>query len=369
MKKKIRLLFFAPYQLTPMNNAPKIRAFNLYTSLRKYCDVTLISRPDINFYQSTHLKKIPHLILLIGQMINEFVQIIKNEHFDAIYIEAFASKLHFFDYIFLNIIKMKKIKIFSFIRDIYWKYPKYFPRTKYEIINSEKELNWYLTNCTGLIFPTIEMSNLFEFKKKYILPPGGDASRCINPKLPNNNNITYVGTISSQMGIDLLLKSMMLVRRKYPNSHCTIVGYGNDEIINKWKNKKFVTFLFNKKYTDIPKILSKTYITVLPFNITPYYNSAIALRLFDYMSSGRPIVATNCKTQQQFINNNKIGITTNDNLESFTNGLIKLIENRNLAEFYGKNGLSAIKKKHSWDHRAKYLIKIIKSNIELERKI
>ena len=353
MSSNAKLLMFVPYSINSMDNAPKIRAYNMYHALKDIIDVTFVSRPTLGH--------IP-VISKYGQIVSEIFQLIKNDKIDYVYIEALASRLRNFDYIFLNALKKKNIPIFPFIRDLYWKYPETLKQNKQTdkwFRDCHREYHWYLKNATALLFPSKIMADTVDFSDKYALPPAGDVSRCLNQEIPENKNIIFVGGISPKMGVDVLMKAMEIVVEDQSDTHCTIVGHGDKEIINKWKNKNYVTFLTDKTYKDIPDILSNTYATVIPRPRIPHNDFAMPLKLFDYMSSGRPIIATNCTAQANFIKENDIGIITDDNPESLAEGILRLIENRDLVVRYGRNAFLAIENMHSWKHRARELVRIM----------
>jgi len=361
-----KILMFVPYSIDTMNNAPKIRAYNLYHALENIAEVTFISSPVLNRGILTSLesksKGWNYLYSTSGRILPELIQLIKKNEIDYVYIEALASSLNNFDYIFLNALKKRNIPIFPFIRDLYWKYPgtlKQNKQTDRWFRYCQMEYEWYLENATALLFPSKIMADTVNFLEKYALPPAGDSSRCLNQEIPENKNITFVGGISPKAGVDILMEAMEVVVKEHPGAHCTIVGRGETEIINRWKNKNYVTFMTNKTYNDIPAVLSNSYATVLPLLIIPHNDITVALKLFDYMSSGRPIVATNCRGMANFIKEDDIGIITDDNPESLAGGILKLLDNRDLAVRCGKKALLAIKNEHSWKHRAKELIKIM----------
>ena len=350
-----KLLMLVPYSIDVMNSAPAVRAYNMYNALKEEMPATLICG-----------SKWERALL-------ELRQAFKREPVAYVYIEAMGSDLTLCDHLFLNCLKRRGVLLFPFIRDLYWRFPgmvnrKYssskvaaFKRSVRAHIRlyDEKELKYYLRNATALLFPSLLMADTIDFPKKYALPPGGDASRCLNPELPQNKNITFVGGISPKMGIDILMEAMAIVVKECPEAHCTIVGHGDEEIINRWKDKKYVTFLTNKIHKDIPEILSNAYAVAIPRPGIPHNNFAMPLKLFDYMSCARPIIATNCTAMANFITENDIGIITNDNPESLAKGILKLLNSRDLAIKYGRNALSAIQNKHSWKHSARALIEIM----------
>ena len=82
----------------------------------------------------------------------------------------------------------------------------------------------------------------------------------------------------------------------------------------------------------MPEIMSKAYLATIPRYIGGFLDITIPLKLFDYMSAGRPIVATECLATAKFIRENEIGIITKDTPESFAEGIIKLFDDKALAK-------------------------------------
>lgn len=343
-----------------MDRAPKIRAYNMYFALKSMVDVKVVYFPT-----STVLirnKTIGYLTTIIGRIYHEISQLIRKEKFDYVYVEALASSLNTIDYALLNILRDRNIPIFPFIRDLYWKYPstlKENSRRKKWFVNCEKEYNWYLKYATALLFPSEQMAATVNFPHKHVLQPAGDPTRCLKTELPFNKNITFVGGISSNTGLIELVEAMKKVTVRYPDAKLVIVGTGDTNIINKIKDEAFITVLSNLNYYEIPSILADSYITIIPRLKIQHNNFAMPVKLFDYMSCARPIIATNCETMAGFIEENKIGIIAEDNSESLAEKIIYLINNRSIAVEYGKNAYELIKNKHSWEKRAIELVKIM----------
>lgn len=346
-------LMFAPYSLEPMNSAPTVRAYNMYHALKKKLSIDLVS----GGFNKRTLKEIGYLF--------------KNKKTTLLYIEALASPLSKIDYVFLNNLKRRGARIFPFIRDLYWKFPETLsttdPYRRRWLDNwykkCEKEIDWYLNNASGLFFPSKRMAELIDFPEKHVLRPGGAPSRVSSRELPQDKNVVFIGALSERTGVCTLLESMEYLHNRHPDARCIIMGSGDKSIIEKWRKRGWVAFRI-ASYWDMPNIMSDVYIAAIPWSASFVHNNlTIPLKLFDYMSFGRPIVATNCKVMAQFIKKNKIGVITNDDPRSFADGLAKLMDDRNLACKMGMNAIRAIENKHSWEHRAEKLVQIMARSV------
>ncbi|MDY0278035.1 MAG: glycosyltransferase [Acholeplasma sp.] len=366
MKELKHILFFVPYPIGPMNSAPKVRAYNIYKELSSISEVTLISGSltgilSLLYPNRTDIKNLTNNNRITSE-IKYFRDIEFINSIDYVYIESLASPLFFPDYKFLNLLKKKNIPIFPFIRDLYWKYPGSLKETlmrKFWYNRCENELEWYLKNASGMLFPSADMAEVVDFDNKFLLPPAGDPSLCINRQLPMNKNITFIGGISKKMGIDILSEAMDVVIKKHPDAHCTIVGNGDNNIIQEWCRKPYITHIPDLSYFDIPKILANSDIAVIPRPNIAHNGFALPVKLFDYMSSNRPIVATNCPSMAQFIINEEVGIITEDDPKPLAEGIIYLLDNPEIAQKYGNNAYNSIVTKHSWNQRAKSLLEVM----------
>ncbi|WP_214035102.1 glycosyltransferase family 4 protein [Methanospirillum sp.] len=368
MKKFKRVLFYVPYPIGPMDSAPKVRAYNLYKELNLICDVVLISGSLTGFLSAIYPNRTKLSKFKISNRLFDGIKCYLDGEFvnsiDYVYIEGLASPLFIHDYNVFNLFKKKKIPIFTFIRDLYWKYPDTLKKTiirRFWYNRCENELQWYLKNASGMLFPSPDMAETLNFENKFLLPPGGDPSQCIDRQLPMNKNITYIGGISNKMGIDILSNAMNIVVKEYPDAHCTIIGRGDNEIVHKYCRKPFITYVSNVSYFDVPKVLSNTDITAIPIPNIPHNRFALPVKLFDYMSSNRPIVATNCPSMTHLIEKEKIGLITKDNPKSFAEGIIFLLDNPDLAQKYGDNAYKSVIARNSWRARANRLLNIMEN--------
>lgn len=343
---KESVLVFAPYSISEMDCAPRVRAYNLFNALKRRTYTQLLSGSSPS-----------RAFLEIKNMLKKIVA-------KCVYIEALASHLNFVDYRFLNFVKQKNVPLFSFVRDLYWMFPDTRLKTtlgrRWWYRSMKNEMRWYLENASALFFPTKSMGDLFDFPEKYLLPPAGDPAHFYKNPLPQERNVVFVGGVAKESGVTALLEAMEIVRKEYDDANCIIVGQrarGDKRALNEWLNKKWVEFR-NGNYFTVPLFLSHAFIAVIPWEINPYSEITMPYKLFDYMSASRPVLATDCREMANFIKKNEVGIVSGDSPESIASGILQLLDNPTKAEKLGKNGRKLIETKHSWHHRAEQLLNI-----------
>ena len=341
--KRYQVLVFTPYSISKIDNAPTVRAWSMYKSLKGKVDTQLICG---SFFK---------------RMFREIVYLLRRKSPACVYIEALASKMFLPDYFFLGILRRRGSKIYPYIRDVYWKFPHFLKMgVRRRIWNRycRREMDWYNKNAQVLFFPSSSLADIVDFPRKELLPPGGDALRCGEVKLPLNKHIVYVGGIEKRMGPAILAGAMERVVDVYPDARCSIIGRGDLKLLDRWRSCKWIS-IYSLPYSEISGVLADAYVCVIPLEVAPYNDLTLPVKLFDYMSSGKPIVVTDCKEMADFVKNNKIGVVTEDNPDSLARGILRLLEDRSFAEECGRNALSLIHSEHSWDHRAEKLLEVI----------
>jgi glycosyltransferase involved in cell wall biosynthesis len=92
---------------------------------------------------------------------------------------------------------------------------------------------------------------------------------------------------------------------------------------------------------EFPAYLGISDICLAPFHKNPQHESGVANKIYDYMLGGKPIIASNCKPQQDLIEKHNCGLIFN-NTEEFHDAIVKLLDDKQLREEMGENGRKAI---------------------------
>lgn len=148
----------------------------------------------------------------------------------------------------------------------------------------------------------------------------------------------HLGRISFEKKVDVVIKAMALVVKKYPEASLTIVGDGPampslKELVNKVylsKNVKFLGFVPREK---ISKIYRKHDVFV-----TASEMETQGLVLLESMSCGLPVVGVDVLAIPDVVHDNITGFCVKSgSVKRIANKMIKFIEEPNLAKKLGKN--------------------------------
>jgi glycosyltransferase involved in cell wall biosynthesis len=179
--------------------------------------------------------------------------------------------------------------------------------------------------------------------------------------LPNDKKILcFVG--SMLMSFDLLLRTLQIVIRRFPNTSLLLVSPLKANHLRRIATlnlTKEVIPIGVQPYENIPLYLGASDILLLPRANNFIERANFPSRLMDYLAAGRPVVATAIGEVERVIRESNGGLlTAPDNPEDFANKIIELMENPQLCDELGKNAREAAENKFSWQIVTKKLEKV-----------
>ncbi len=202
-------------------------------------------------------------------------------------------------------------------------------------------------------------------KKIDTLHDGVDLIKFKNNKIIENSTplLTYCGSLSKSKGIDLIINSAKYIN----NVEFLIIGGLKVEVDHYKKiandnGVKNINFIGQVNYSDVPNLLNKSDILLLPSSAKNIKsrNYTSAMKLFEYMSIGKPIIASNIPSNTEILENNlNCLLFEPDNPKSMVEKINTLINDKELNKKITKNS-SKLAIKYSWTERSKKMIKRIK---------
>lgn len=151
--------------------------------------------------------------------------------------------------------------------------------------------------------------------------------------------IVYTGNLEPYQGIDLLFESVQLLTEAYPDLMLLIVG-GTKFMIGKYQRRAAelnlsgnVTFVGTVPITEALEYLELA--TVLASPRTG--GMSVPLKLYSYLYSGKPVLATNVYAHTQSLTDDTAVIVAPTPAD-FAGGLSRLLEDTALREELGENG-------------------------------
>lgn len=182
-------------------------------------------------------------------------------------------------------------------------------------------------------------------------------------ELPEGETVMYTGHLYSWKGASVFAETARLL----PEVNFIFVG-GTEQKVTAFKEKyKFpnIYFLGHKKYTEIPKYLKAADVLVLPNSgksfgrrTTHSLYDTSPIKMFEYMASGTPIVATKLPSIEEILNDSNSELIEPDNPEQLARGIKRVLDYPDYGEkisYEAKNTVS----KFTWHNRAQNIIEFI----------
>lgn len=241
------------------------------------------------------------------------------------------------DWEVFRFLKQRQVPMGVFYRDVYWKFDELYPlkgwkraimRTVYKL--EEKFLQTY---AKAIFLPSTEMGRFVQIDlPKVALPPGGKTLSAPHTSTTGLNGI-YVGGIShADYGFSLLLDSCEQVRKNGTPFTLTIVCRKEEvQAISSAERSRMeqldvrLEHLSGKELKELYREMNFAFIPRYP---STYNNFSVPVKLVEYLSNRLPVIATNCKAQQELIESGPYGIICEATADSMATAIQAMIENQ-----------------------------------------
>jgi glycosyltransferase involved in cell wall biosynthesis len=166
------------------------------------------------------------------------------------------------------------------------------------------------------------------------LPLGGNI--IFSKKDFSSLQLLYIGTLD-QRNIHTTIEGFARFKNEFPSITVSydIAGYGKEETEELIRStiaencmEEFVRFHGRVPYYKVEDFLKRANIGIVYLPITPYYDHQPTTKLFEFLLSGIPVIATNTSENRSIVNDSN-GILISDNVEDFYNGLKQMKDKHN----------------------------------------
>ncbi len=137
-----------------------------------------------------------------------------------------------------------------------------------------------------------------------IFGTGRKADPALADRKPRGRIVLYTGTFEQYQGIDLLLQGFVKVASEIHDAHLLLVG-GRPHQVEAYRKRaaelglgEHCTFVGQVHPSEIPKFIEAAELIVSPRSS----GTNTPLKIYGYLRSGKPIVATNLHTHTQTLN-------------------------------------------------------------------
>ncbi len=217
-------------------------------------------------------------------------------------------------------------------------------------------------------------------KDKFLVIPNGvdldffdikDSKETARDKLGISQNkkiIAYLGSlevVGTEKGVADLIGAFELLENINKEMELYIIG-GPDNLVSKYKkssNSELVIFTGRVDYKKIPLYLRAVDAVIIPLPEGRHSITTSPIKLFEYMASGKPIIASDLPSLRQYLNDENALFFAVGNQKDMAEKIKTVLNDSDLADKLSKQALDD-SGKYSWNNRADKIISTI-SNIRI----
>jgi glycosyltransferase involved in cell wall biosynthesis len=179
--------------------------------------------------------------------------------------------------------------------------------------------------------------------------------------------IAYTGTISGpHRGIQTVISAMPEIVSKIDNARLLIVGNDSRDSLSKWVNDdeardvidKYVILEGWQDHSLFPSYISASDVCLVPHIISSVQTDvAVPHKLFEYMALGKPVIVSSGRSTGQIVRETGAGLVyPSEDVDSLAEAVIRIHDDKGLADQLGQAGLNAVKTKYNWAEEGKKLV-------------
>jgi glycosyltransferase involved in cell wall biosynthesis len=176
--------------------------------------------------------------------------------------------------------------------------------------------------------------------------------------------LIYIGTISEIRGIKQMLDALALIPKQLKIKLQIIGEFTSSSLKNSamahsaWQ---MVDYHPHQPWTHVIEKLSKATIGLVLLHPTPEYKVSLPVKLFEYMASGIPVIASDFPLWRTIVDSAQCGLLTDPlNPQQIAETINKLIEKPDLCHKMGRAGQDAVHKRYSWHSEKENLLALYK---------
>lgn len=183
----------------------------------------------------------------------------------------------------------------------------------------------------------------------------------INLVKKDTKNICYVGVITRERGFIELLDAMSIIDNIKLICCGPFESLEFEEKLRKHKSWVKVDYRGIVGRREISDIMEESLVGIVTLLDTPNQIESLPIKLFEYMASSLPVVASNFDLWKEIIEKNNCGICVDpSNSEEIAKAIKYIFDNPEEAKIMGQNGKENVDKIYNWKVEEKKLVELYK---------
>jgi glycosyltransferase involved in cell wall biosynthesis len=216
-------------------------------------------------------------------------------------------------------------------------------------------LQTYLYDKIVILSPNLQRKLAIQGRNSIVIPLGSEIFYTGDHHF-NSLKLLYVGALDNRNitetieGVSLFLKASPENAKDF---RYTIIGFGSDHEVRKLTNSisemdltHVVQFLGRKTHDEMSQYFKETNIGIVYIPQKKWYDFQPGTKLYEYMLSGMPVIATNTY-ENRIVVNGENGVLINDTAEDFSKGLEEVM---NKSPFYNSSIIRQFVIDNTWEN-------------------
>jgi glycosyltransferase involved in cell wall biosynthesis len=331
-----RLLLYGMYDASVPASAPRVRIALLADALGRQAQLV---RADRGRWQ--RLVALPRVLWQLRTV-------------DAVYVESPTGASMPWDLLALAAARAMRLPVGIYFRDAYQLfrdlYPPGTPRQRLSDLAWHVSIGFLRRLATVRFVPSAGLAAALRLPGAVVVPPGTDPRQ---PDLGRGDEavVAYVGAMNRADGFDRLLEAMALVRQQLPEARLLVVSSTAAGELPPWVD------LVPGDRRDLARLLAPARACAIPRPINRYTDLARPVKLADYLSLGKPVVATRAAETASQLEPSGAGLLVADDPAAIAAGLLSVLRDRALARRLSAAARElALAPGSSWDDRAAEIV-------------
>lgn len=187
-------------------------------------------------------------------------------------------------------------------------------------------------------------------------------------KNPDEFVMMYHGTIVERNGLDTALEAIACLQEEIPNLVFHV--YGNDEyvdqilnLVNKLDLNNVVKFHGFLPWEMIPGEIQLIDLGVIPNKMNPFNNINLPVRIFEYLSLGKPVVAPRTQGIMDYFDEKSLFFFEAGNADSLSKAILEVYRNPIRCQEVTNRGISTYSK-YRWESQRRHFVGLVKNLLE-----
>ncbi|MDO5034520.1 MAG: glycosyl transferase family 1 [Actinomycetaceae bacterium] len=268
----------------------------------------------------------------------------------------------FLDYAIMKEARRAGVPVGIFYRDVYWKFSFGAPSLRKRILPwlQAADLRGYLRNGAHFFLPSAPMGKYLELPagvSTSVLPPAGDKGMTL-PLPAGPLRLFYVGGLGGHYKFETLLHAVR-----------DLDGLEMDLVTRKQQWEQVVSqdpsladpsiSVHHLTSNELDPLYERCHVGILAVDPSEYWRFAVPVKLFEYISRGRPILVTKGTEAARIVEDLGVGWSVENTYESIMETLVYLSEHPEEVQAKAEHTVE-VAPTQTWEARANTVAKTLK---------